>query len=127
MVYTIIVDGKSYDLPKKTVSVMSAMDEVMRVDSDNGLSLRQKFEKLHNFMKNAVGEENCRKMFGSDSLNEIDLSELTLAVRKAIDAYEKPVADYDREKNMSKFNDIPFEKISSLTKAANTMASFPMK
>ena len=127
MEYTIIVENKSYDLPKKTISVMSALDEVTKVDSNNNLSVRQKFEKLHKFMKDTVGEENCREIFGSEQLDEIDLSELTLAVNKVIDAYEKPVADYHREKNMDKLNDIPLEKIISITKAANTMASFPKK
>lgn len=127
MVYTIIVNNKNYDLPKKTVTVMSRMDEVMKVDLTQGLSVRQKYEKLHGFMKELVGEGKCKEMFGSDNLDEIDLSELTLAVKMVIDAYEKPVTDYDREKNMNKFNDIPLDKILSLTKAANTMASFPKK
>lgn len=103
------------------------MDEVMKVDLTQGLSVRQKYEKLHRFMKELVGEEKCKEMFGSDNLDEIDLSELTLAVKMVIDSYEKPVTDYDREKNMNKFNDIPLDKILSLTKAANTMASFPKK
>ncbi|MBQ9990202.1 MAG: hypothetical protein IJP31_04580 [Lachnospiraceae bacterium] len=127
MEYTIIVDGKGYELPKKTVAVMTALDGVMKVDTDIGLSVRQKFEKLHTFMKDTVGSEKCEEMFGSDKLEEIDLSELTLAVRKVIDAYDKPIADYDREKTMSKFNDIPIEKVVSLTKAANTMTSFSNK
>ena len=32
MVYTFIINGRSYDLPKKTVSVMEKMDDVLKVD-----------------------------------------------------------------------------------------------
>lgn len=127
MEYTIIVGNKSYDLPKKTIAVMTKLDEVMKVDQSNNLSVRQKFEKLHNFMNGAVGEENCKEMFGSDQLEEIDLSELTLAVNKVIDAYDKPVNDYDKDNAMSKLNNIPIEKIISLTNAASTMSSFSKK
>ncbi len=123
MQYTIIVDGRSYDLPKKTLEVVAKMDEVMKVDTNPNLTVRRKFEKLHVFLKDVVGEDNAVEMLGSANLAEIDLSELTLAVRKVIDAYEKPVADYDYEKKMSPLERIPTEKIVSLAKAAQTVSS----
>ena len=127
MDYTIITNGRSYDLPKKTISVMNGLDEIMKIDHAPGLSLKQKYEKVHRFMKDLVGEENCKEMYGSDQLEEIDLSDLALSVKMVIDAYEKPLSDYEKEKNMEKLDNIPIEKIVSLTKAANTMASFPKK
>lgn len=127
MEYTIIVDSRSYDLPKKTVTVMEKLDDVLKVDSVKGLSLRQKFEKLHNFVKDVVGEENAKEIFGSDNIGEIDLSEVTLAVKKIADAYDKPIKDYDSEKMQKAFDGIPMEKIISMTKAADKMATMPQK
>lgn len=123
MVYTFIVDGKSYDLPKKTVSVMSKMDDVLKVDSMTGLTVRQKYEKLHNFMKDVAGRENCKEMFGSEKLDEIDLSELTIAVRKVVSAYDKPVMDYDMELSMNRLEHLPLEQLTSVVNAAQTVAS----
>ena len=127
MEYTIIVDSRSYDLPKKTVAVMEKLDDVLKVDSVKGLSLRQKFEKLHNFVKDVVGEENAKEIFGSDNISEIDLSEVTLAVKKIADAYDKPIKDYESEKMQRSFDGIPMEKIISMTKAANTIATMPQQ
>ena len=127
MEYTIIVDSRSYDLPKKTVAVMEKLDDVLKVDSVKGLSLRQKFEKLHNFVKDVVGEENAKEIFGSDNIAEIDLSEVTLAVKKIADAYDKPIKDYESEKMQRSFDGIPMEKIISMTKAANTIATMPQQ
>ena len=127
MEYTIIVNGKSYDLPKKTISVMSALDEVARVDENKNLDLRQKYDRRHRFMKDILGAESSKEIFGSEHLEEIDLSEITLAVNKVIDAYEKPVNDYNQEKNMSKLNGVPFEKSIALSKAADKMTNFPTK
>lgn len=62
-------------------------------------------------------------MFGTDNLSEIDLSELTLAVKKVVSAYEKPIADYDAEIARKKFDNVPIEKIVSLTKAAQTVSA----
>lgn len=123
MEYTIIVNGRSYDLPKKTVAVMEKMDDVLKVDTVKGLSVRQKFEKLHNFVKDVVGEEQATDMFGGANLAEIDLSEVTLAVKKIVDAYEKPIVDYDAEKRQMAFDKLPIEKLVSLTKAAQTAAA----
>lgn len=122
MVYTIIFNGRSYDLPKKTVAVMEKVDDVLKVDALKG-TVRQKFEKLHRFVKDSVGEENAAEMFGSTDLSEIDLSEVTLAVRMIIDAYDKPINDYQMEKNRQKLADLPLDKITSITKAAQTVAT----
>lgn len=125
MEYTIIINGQSYDLPKRTVSVMEKMDEVLKVDLVKGYTVRQKFEKLHGFIKGLVGDENAKEMFGSDDIAEIDTSELTLTVKKIVDAYDKPITDYDAEKSRNKLNELPVEKIISIAKAAEKMANVP--
>ena len=126
MEYTIIVNGRSYDLPKKTLAIAEKIDEILKIDSVKGYSVRQKFEKLHVFVKKLAGEEQAAEMFGSSNLSEIDLSELTLAVRKVVDAYERPIADYDMEQQKEKLSMIPMEKIVSMTKAAQSVANLQM-
>lgn len=126
MVYTIIVNSKSYDLPPKTLKVAEKLDEVLKVDSIKGLTVRQKFEKLHRFIMDLVGEEQAAEIFGSSNLAEIDLSELTIAMKKIVDAYDKPIDDYDAQKTKDKLNDIPIERIISMTKAAQSMANAQM-
>ena len=123
MVYTIIVNERSYDLPKKTVAVMEKLDDVLKVDQIKGLTVKQKFEKLHSFVKGLVGDGNAEEMFGSDNISEIDLSELTLAVKKIVAAYDKPINDYDAEMARKKFDNVPIEKIVSLSKAAQTVSA----
>ena len=122
MVYTVIINTRSYDLPKKTLNVVEKIDEIMKVDTVKGLSVRQKFEKLHDFTKAIMGEENAREAFGTDNLSEMDLAELTLAVRNIIDAYEKPISDYETQKAMKKFDAIPMKKIDSISKMVEMSA-----
>lgn len=126
MEYTIIVNEQSYELPKKTIAVMEKLDEVLKVDSTN-LKVRQKFDKLHGFIKGLIGEEAAKEMLGSDNLSEIDLSELTLAVKKVVDAYDKPITDYDTDKTARTFDSLPIEKIISMTKAADKLSAMPSK
>lgn len=126
MEYTIIVNERSYDLPKKTLAVVDKLDDALKVDASN-LNIRQKFEKLHRFIRDLVGDEAAKKMFGSDDITEIDLSEVTLVVKKVVDAYDKPITDYDAAKNASAFDSLPIEKIVSLGKAVDKMAHVPLR
>lgn len=123
MVHTVIVNGRSYDLPKKTIGIANKLDEVLKTDSIQGLSVRQKYEKLHEFTKGVLGEEKAKEVLGTDNLDEIDLSELTITVRKIVDAYEKPITDYQMEKNREKMAGLPIKQLESITKAVNA-ASF---
>lgn len=127
MEYTIIIGSRNYDLPKKTLAVMEQVDEILKVDAVKGYSIRQKFEKLHAFMKDIVGADAAKEMFGSDDISEIDLSELTLAVKKVVDAYDRPITEYDSEKARAKLSELPVEKIISIAKAAEKMSSVPQQ
>lgn len=122
MEYTVIVNGRSYDLPAKTLSVAEQLDAVLKTDSVKGLSITQKYEKLHQFVQNLVGEKDAAEMLGSSNLAEIDLSDLTLAVRRIVDAYDKPIIDYEDEKTRSKMNRVPFDKVVSLSNALQAVA-----
>lgn len=121
MEYTVIINGKSYDLPKKTIEVVEKIDDALKVDSIKGMSIRDKYQKLHNFIRELVGKENAEEILGGDTIDSIDLSDVTLATRKIIDAYDKPVADYETEKAKNKLNALPIEKIISLANSAHTM------
>lgn len=124
MEYTIIINGRSYDLPKKTVSVMEKMDSVLKVDNLR-IKPRQKFEKIHEFMKDMIGAENAKEAFGSDNLDEVDLSELSIAVLKINDAYNQPLTDYKLEKMRVTMNGMQAEKIAALANSATAIANLP--
>ena len=123
MVHTVILNGRSYDLPKKNISVASKLDEILKVDTIKGLSIRQKFERLHFFSKDILGEENTKEILGTDNLEEIDLSELTIIVRKIVDAYEKPISDYQAERNREQLSRLPLQQLESITKVVDVASN----
>lgn len=126
MNYAIIVNGRSYDLPPKTLNIADRLDEVLKVDSIKGLSLRQKYEKLHSFIGELVGNDNLKEMFGSDKLEEIDLSELTLIINMVVDAYDKPINDYNVQKTRDRLNSLPLDKLVSTVNAAEKAVNMPL-
>lgn len=123
MVHTIIVNNKSYDLPKKTVAITEKLDKALTVDGIKGLTVKGKFEILHNFVKELVGEENAAEILGSANLEEIDLSELAVVVLSINDAYEKPMNDYQAQRMRERLGNIPMEKFTSIAKTAQAVTN----
>lgn len=123
MEHTVIVNNKSYDLPKKTLAVTEKLDKALKVDTVKGLNVRKKYETLHETVKELVGEENAAEMLGSANLDEIDLSELAVVVLSINDAYEKPMNDYQAERMRERIGSIPMEKFTSIAKTAQTVSN----
>lgn len=121
MIYTVIVNNRSYELPKKTVTVMEDLDQALKIDSNKNLSLREKYAHLHEFVKKSIGEENARSCFGSDNLDEIDLSDLAITVRKIHAAYDKPITDYQMSGMRETIGKIPMDKLASIMGAAEAL------
>ena len=70
MQYTVIINGQSYDLPKKTMKVVEEMDKVAKIDSVKGLSIRDKFKALYDFIVSLVGKE-ARVIADIDNFNGV--------------------------------------------------------
>jgi len=122
MQYTVIINGQSYDLPKKTMKVVEEMDKVAQIDNVKGIGIRDKFKALFDFIGGLVGKEAAKEILGSDKLDDVDLSEVTLTFAKIKDAYDKPLEDYNTEKSFQKLNSIPTDKIVQLANVANQMS-----
>lgn len=116
MEYTIIVGGRAYALPKKTMRVVEELDEIIKVDSVPGLSIREKFKKLFSFITKLVGKDAALEILGSDKLDEVDLSDVTITVKKIIDAYDKPIQEYEEDKQRAALDNLPIDKIVELGK-----------
>lgn len=123
MIYTVIINDRSYDLPKKTMAVTEKLDEVRKVDEVKGLTLREKFKKLFDCVADLIGRENAIEALGSDNLNDVDLSEVTLAFRKIVDAYNKPVQDYNMARGLGELSNLPIKELSALANAASQISA----
>lgn len=123
MQYTIIANGRSYDIPKRTMQIAEKIEEVIKTDNMPNLPVREKFKSVHEFLKEVLGNENTEEILGSGNLEEVDLSEVTLTFRKIVDAYGKPVADFDASKVKNSLNDMPIDKIISLANTVHKMGA----
>lgn len=120
MIYTIISDDmQSYDLPGKTLKVVEKIEELMKADTNKNLSIREKYKKLHAFVVDMLGKETAKEILGTEKLDDMDLSVLTITCKKIVDAYEKPIEEYSNNKMQQVLEDIPLDKVTELMKAAD--------
>ena len=122
MIYTIISDDmQSYDLPGKTLKVMEKIEALQRDDARKDLSIREKYKKVHVFVVDILGKDVAKELLGTDKLDEMDLSVLTITAKKIIDAYDKPLEDYNRSKVQQTIDEIPLDKVTELIKATDSI------
>ena len=114
--YSLIVDRKSYNLPPKNIRVVEEMERVSNVDSIRGMSTRSKFEEILKFIVDILGEDNAKGVLGSISVDEVDLSAVAVTFRMIVDAYNKPITDYNAKRNNELFAGLPSDKIEKVTK-----------
>ena len=121
-IYTIISDDmQSYDLPGKTLKVMEKIEALQRDDARKDLSIREKYKKVHVFVVDILGKDVAKELLGTDKLDEMDLSVLTITAKKIIDAYDKPLEDYNRSKVQQTIDEIPLDKVTELIKATDSI------
>lgn len=122
MIYSVTAtNGITYDLPKKNLGTIEKLNAVLKIDSTE-LNIKQKYQKLLDFVVDMLGDSNVKDILGGIKLPEIDFGELEVLILRIQAAYDKPVEDYRREQIESSFDSIPTDKIVALTKAAETVA-----
>lgn len=117
MIYTVIINDRSYDLPKKTLAITEALEQTAKVDELN-IPTREKYRKVLDCVLAILGKEATEEALGSTDLNEVDLSEVTIAFRKIVDAYNRPVQDYVNASGRGALEGMPLQEMTALANAA---------
>lgn len=121
MKYTVIIANHSYELPAKTMAVVEKLDEAMKVDTRSDLNIRAKFQVLFDTVKDLLGAQSAEEALGADNLEAVDLSNVTLAFRNIVDAYDKPVADYEAKRTREKLSNTQVDQVVKIAQAAQMM------
>ena len=122
MIYTVIIDDRSYDLPKKTLAVTEMLDKAADVDKLK-ISSRDKYKRVLDCIVAILGQENTAEALGSTDLNELDLTDITITFRKIVDAYNKPVQDYVNASGFGALSSFPIEELTKLATAATQVVN----
>lgn len=121
MEYTIICNGKSYDLPKKTLKVAEEIEKAIALDATSA-PLKEKYKTVLKVCQVIIGQEAAEEILGTNKLEEMDLGEITILFEKIVDAYQAPIVDYKTDRNSEQIAKLP---LADLEKIGNALASIP--
>ena len=118
MDYELELRGRTYELPKFTRSVKNKME---KINSDNASNLSdvKKFKNMYVFIKESVGEEAAKEIFGTDNFDDMDLNDITVCYIEIANAYDKPVNE--AKKANIDLNDDDRELVMALLKNAGSL------
>ncbi len=91
---TMIYNGAEYQLAKNTMKIARLIDR-----AEKSASIADAYTNELEFVKAALGEDVAKEIFGTLSIEEIDLTELVLVYNAATAGYEARIeaARKDRE------------------------------
>lgn len=121
MEYTFIVNGKSYDLPKKTIRVAEEIEKAVNTDN-SAAPLKEKYKAVLRACQNIIGHEAAEEILGTNKIEDMDLSEITILFEKICDAYQAPVMEYKTEKSTDALARLPIAELEKVSAAVASIS-----
>lgn len=121
MEYTIIANGKSYDLPKKTLRIAEEIEKTISIDESNA-PIREKYKAVLKACQTILGQEATDEILGTYKLEDMDLSEITILFEKICASYQEPLEEFKNDRNSEMLSRLP---IAELEKVSQALASIP--
>lgn len=116
------INGKPVDVPAKTFAVVSAIEELEKIEADcdrKVISMIDCIRAEYNFLVSLYGQEIIDEAFDNVPLDEIDCNEVTVGVLNVLSAIKKPVEDAKMKQATSKLNRPEIKRIVDIVKTAS--------
>lgn len=101
MEYCVELNGGMYALPPYTNNVRSKINRISADDLNEKVDDFNKFISKHGLIKELIGKDAALEIFGTDEVGEIDLNLITICYVRILRAYEKDVAELEKEDKLS--------------------------
>lgn len=118
MEYSILENGKTYDLPKYNLKISAKM-EVVENFKRTGASACDKIRKMYDFIAEIIGKENAVEILGK--VDDADPNYINIVYLDIVRAYNKPLAEYENERQAEQLDNDIFEKLDKLVKGVNAL------
>lgn len=121
MEYYAELNGRTYTLPRYTNSVRSKIDRIAADDVSDKVDAGKKFVNKYQFIRELIGEEAAKEVFGTDNIDEMDLNDITISYVRILHAYDKSVSALERENKMASLSPEDRELMLELLKNAGNL------
>lgn len=111
MEYKVILSDKSYDLPQYNVKISEKLEQVEKTNT-SGCAIKEKLKKMHSLAVDLLGKENANEALGK--FEDADPNMINVAYLSIVEAYNKPLEDFEMELNAEKLNSEVFDTFKDI-------------
>lgn len=108
MNYSIEFDGANYDLVPYSFGISDKLEKVDAFNEGNA-TVREKCKKMYDLESEIIGKDTFESDFGK--FEDVDPNVLNILWLKIIDAYEKPLTDFQTERRSQTLDDVEADKV----------------
>lgn len=108
MNYSIEFDGANYELLPYSFVVSDKLEKVDTFNESNA-TVREKCKKMYDLEAELIGKDTFESDFGK--FEDVDPNVLNILWLKIIDAYEKPLTDFQTERRSQTLDDVEADKV----------------
>lgn len=107
----ITLNGKEYELPKRTPKIARLFDGFKGAFDEGDVQIHNKAVKV---LEATIGSEGLREVFGTADPEQISVIESALTVKQIDDVYLAPLVEYTRHKESEEMNTPAFSAANEL-------------
>ena len=119
MRYALNIDGREYELPKKTLSVQEKIDRIKK--EVGGRDRKSASVKKYEFVKEFVGEENAREIFETDKIEEVDVGTLEIEYKGMFMGYRAPELEFQANENMKALGEPVLDRLMQIAQSLDSI------
>lgn len=119
MEYTLIKNGKSYDLPTYTLKIGAKMEAVENTNRSNA-SFTEKIKVIYDFCSEIIGKDNAVELVGK--IDNADPNAVNILYLDIVKAYNKPLDDYNAERQSEQIDTEAFNKLMKIMGSAEKLS-----
>lgn len=108
MNYSIEFDGVNYLLPQYSFSLSDKLEKVDTFNTSTA-TVREKCKRMYELESELIGADTFESDFGK--FEDVDPNVLNILWLKIIDAYEKPLSDFQTERREKTLDDVGADKV----------------
>lgn len=120
MEYTVIFNDKSYDLPTYNLKISEKLEQVEKFNASDA-SIKEKLKKMHNVCSEILGKENAMEIIGK--FEESDPNMINIVYLSVVEAYNKPLADFEMQRSVEKLDSEAFDKLKDILSSAEVVSA----
>lgn len=124
MIYTLIKNSQSYDLPEFSMHVSDEVDRINAMVANPNTKKKDIYQNIVNFIVEEIGTENATEVLKTLDVNNVDLQETYLCFLDIVKAYNRPMRNAQADEMKETLDSAELDKMLEILKNSDKIENF---